>query len=538
MKNNINFKNYNRNIKYKLVFVSLTSTLITAACNQENNAYENVAVESNYVVTSYPITNNNTVSNTTSKPPEEVKIEYKDISYDNSLKVNLNESEFNNFINYLDTFNTKYNFEHLYDFDTAINKLNEVKNSNNPSNIKEVTKDEFYNIVSNNNKEYIVDHGVFFKNFSSDELKQYCNIVYDTINNQIGNSDLNKDNINYKLNNIKILISESTFNYGVTTNDYCILINPNMISDEEHMKSVLAHEAMHIIQKESPDFFELNPNIDNKCGISIEFKDIAVNSLNFNWLAEASAEKNMNVYRNVKPTAYENYIKYMNSISLASLPNPNFKAYDTENLMYKHSLDDLYNYFNVSSDKDKREVLNMMYTFEVVLENPKDFYEAYSKYYDYEVNDKTKNIIREHIIINSYYTLNKNFYKNLAICTKNNDVSLNDIYYLIDNYENSINKQLYLSNANFYELNHDLVGEYVDIQDNFFYALSKSTGIDEKTIIDGYINYTENNKTTCDLSWLDNDKKEYLENIVKENTNDLSSIRAIQLKFEPKYIKK
>lgn len=226
-------------------------------------------------------------------------------------------------------------------------------------------------------------------------------------------------------------------------------------------------------------------------------------------------------------------IGYLESLSLINLVNDNFSVNDTEKLSFSRSLDSLYGFFNVSEENDKKEILNMMYSIEVMQTAPNDFYDKYEKIYGQNKDDELVDKINYCVKSSVCETISKLFYKNLANAIMNNDVTMEDIFYLISIFECDLNNHLDYSNKERLNDNKLFFEKYTDIQNNFFYYLAKIINVQQNDIELLYDSYTSKVKDSNDiisnnysLEWLNNEKSEYLE----ERQNDLSLMATYSIK--------
>ena len=125
------------------------------------------------------------------------------------------------------------------------------------------------------------------------------------------------------------------------------------------------------------------------------------------------------------------------------------------------------------------------------------------------------------------------------------DVSLEDVFYLISLFENDLNSHLDYVNCNMQIYNEDLIKMYVDIQDNFFYELSRATNITQIEIEDKFkeyvVNVKENNciNKNYSLKFLSEDKAEYLKERERALNIDVApSIRNVQEVYNKNNVKK
>ncbi|MBE5862572.1 MAG: hypothetical protein E7295_06950 [Lachnospiraceae bacterium] len=138
------------------------------------------------------------------------------------------------------------------------------------------------------------------------------------------------------------------------------------LSYEDAYKVTIQHETMHLLQKPCPCEMKSNPNIERLISFSKYFNNLTVNPLYFSWLAEASAEMNKMMYSNVPALSYTTMIGYMQSITMVNLIRNEFSMNSMYDLAFNQDINDLYMFFDVKTPEDKREVLNLIYSIEIL----------------------------------------------------------------------------------------------------------------------------------------------------------------------------
>ncbi len=532
------FNKFKKKVKYALVPIALATTVTLSGCSLLANG--NKAKYKTNKNTNTSQNNDSIVSEIEDNVVVEGNVPLNSTGnklYDNVINYSNNDE----FISYLNSLNTKYDYENLYNLDDSLNEYNKLLlTDKHDGSLSSITVDELMSKVLKNNEKYKKENkSSIYRELKNKELRNLCEIIVNTVNDFIKDNDsIDVNRIKCILGDLKILSQRSSFNNAFVTDDNCLVISPNMlkvaqlINGEGTDKDVLIHEINHLLQKGCNCDLNKNSNLKRNFGFSYGFKNIGVNSLDFSWIYEASAEKNMVNYTGHEPLVYKNRIGYLESLSLVNIANENYKVNDTEKLSFKRDLNDLYNYFNVSSDKDKREILNMMYSLEVMQASPDDFYKNYKNQTGNEKNDEIVDEVNYTVKSSICSTLTKLFYRNLSNNIKNKNVTLGDVFYLIHLFENDLNNHiLYNSNKN-YDYNKDFMNTYIDIQNNFFNSLAKNKNYSQDNIIDMFNNYTVNVKlsdsaivSNYSLNFLDNDKIKYLnqrqKDLSKEATNTI-----------------
>lgn len=559
-------KNIFKKGKMILLPITMTATIILSGCgltpNGDRARYSNYDTSTNYSYNYTDNTPNNIPSTESSSNTQNIDttdvnlddyiIPMEDISNGNlsQTKINFTSSNYDEIKLYLDNLTVFYEYEDLYNFKETLNeynKLNLVDNHN--CKLKNITVDELYSIIVNNNEEYKKNIKTsIYKELSSSEMREICELIVEIVNNSLkSNNDISIDRIKCVLSNLKLFKQTSSVANAFVTDDNCLIISPNMlevaslINGKGTDKDIFIHEINHFLQKGCNCDLNNNDNLKRNFGISYGFNNVKVNSLDFTWLYEASAEKNMMNLTSHEPLVYQNMIGYLESLSLVNLLNDNYKVADTEKLSFKRNLDDLYTYFDVA-DGDKKEILNMMYSIEVMQQAPDDFYKALEEQTGKTKDNSLVDEVNYTVKVSICETLSKLFYKNLSKNIVNKDVTLEDVFYLISLFENDLNSHIKYKDSTKYSYNERFINTYIDIQNNFFYQLSKCLNCSEEEMEDRFNNYTSNIKLSdgtivnnYSLNFLNKEKIDYLEE--RKEAIKLSSsvsIRNVSKEFSTK----
>ena len=468
-------------------------------------------------------------------------IEFTDIEKSYLKKnIKIEDSDYNKLSQYISEVDSNYIYEDIYDVSTAYDKYKSIYKYNGDiseniiSNMK-IDNNSLYNLVLNNNEAYFSgEHNPIHYKLDNKIVKNICDVIADTINKEFSerNFDTNIDDISYNLSNLKI-VDGATFSAAYVTDDDVLAISMPQIENmgllvgvSDSFEKTIAHETEHILQKLSNETIT-HENVERGHGFCLEFNDINVNSLYYMWLIEGSAENLAVRFYDGKPSTYFNKIGYINSLSLTQILDNSFEVYDVEKLTQQSKLEEVFKLFKTDTIEEKKELLNMLYTIEVIQEAPDDFITSYEQV---ELNGNT---ISEEQLDNLRYslkgsvctTLTKYFYLNLTEKIKNEEMTTEDVLNLISLFEEDIQKHILYDNESMKEYNREFIIKYLDIQKQFFELISKKIDIDVEQIDYMYKVYDSNINYTFDNKFEKITEPINIENISSQKNNFLSKIR-------------
>lgn len=514
--------------KYLIIItLSVFLTFILFGCANGSNAL-------------YSNTGNQPPSDTTGEPASDVETsreethfvygnvpleDIADSSGNYDLKVCLTKEQADHYIDSIEQFAPIYKYEDLYQLDKALEKEKSYKKAKTHSSmISEITGDAIYETVIKNNKAYLDSLDAFaYEEFKKKELKKICKKIADVVNNQIEISeDVDQDEMKCKLNRLVVLKNDIMMVNACVTSDYRMLISPDTISivkgkDKDVMMDIVTHETIHLVQMECPDTIALNGNFEARYGFSTDYDELEVNSLSLLWLVEASAEKCMCTYENIEPITYEYMVGYLESLALTELVNDDYRVGDMEHLIYKDTVEDLYDFFDAKTDSEKRELLNMLYSIQIIEQEPEDLKKAYDDYLGHEADENEFGQLLSNAKCNALLTISRLFYKNLTKKLSERDISIGDVFYMISVYELDLNNHITYNYSGGYERKKSVIEQYLQIQDEFFATIAPNVNMTKDELIDSFNAYTYKyigddgtEVANYNLSWLGNDKIDYL----------------------------
>ena len=358
-------------------------------------------------------------------------------------------------------------------------------------------------------------------------LRQICKIITDTINATImneGNYDLG--DLNYKLSHL-IVAEYKEFSYAYYNPAQNTLgINKtsiyNLASSEpfdDVLKQVIAHETEHLLQAGSA-LESQERNYVMRFGPCVEFGNLKVNSLYWNWFIEGSAESLALKTTNREDTlTYPQEVKGLEIVQLANNLSQNGSL---EKLSLQSNLENVYSYFQCNTDEDKKEILEFMYAMNLVISDSytsssEDFYTVYKEANNGNMIDRAsyKTDLKESIAM----TLTKQFYGNFVNYASSGTYNLEQLMHMMSIYEDELSRLLWYSNSSYRDSYIDFFEFYTQIQSLVFEQIAQQLGRSQEEIVNLYITYHLANEKG-DLSFLPSEQQQFYEYIASTRQND------------------
>lgn len=457
----------------------------------------------------------------------------KDITYtlkstDDSQPVRISSESWSAVTDYIDSVKVDYVYSDLYETEEVMKRLdtdiNIVKHRYSALDSSgQLTADSLYQCVIKNNEAFLdsLEPGTNkYEEIKAEDLMEICQLIVESVNTVLDKyPDIDRERVCCNLGNLKILYNIATLDFAHVTSEMVMNISENMLVAAEAIKgdaaarNTIIHETMHVIQIGC--VCEEIPDCSRRCGVALYCEEFELNTTDFKWLPEASAERMMCNITGDEPTTYEFAVNYLCSLNLATMLQTEVPADYVETISFYDDINKIYELFHCKTEEECMEVLNMLISIDIIQQQPEPLMKAYGDKFGVDVEEDAVTAelfckLKPSICL----TLSKNFYRNLAtLISEREDVTVNDMCYLIGLFEAVLDSHMKYSNENYDKYNVGFVDSYCRLRSEFFDAVQTEDGIDIESY---YMEYSLEDLTTAEtdvnagLKWLDADKKEFL----------------------------
>lgn len=520
-----------KGLKYRVLPVAIAGMIVTgfSACATKDNV-------SNLKDYSYNINSQsgtNTYDYSYEEEPYVPSVTLDDYSLED-LTVKFSSNEIENIIKFISNIQVEYKNSELYNVDESLEAYSQMQTVDSTSNSivknNKIDNDLFYQLVLTNNSRFLnEDQTNKYNNIDNIKLREIINIISNHLNKLLQEStDIDVNKLDENLKQLKILEFKSFGNAFVDMNDPMLCLNFTAIEslqqqnkDINMLQRVIEHESSHLIQVSYPKKNEFEYNM----GISYSYDNLNVNSLYWQWFVEASAEKLSLKTVSDNPFNYVDQVRGLESLTLANITNIT-QVDEIEKLSLQKDLNKLFELCNATTPEEKREIVNMMFAYDIIFTENDEFLEYYKEtkgemdllsLYDYK--DELKPSIAT--------TLTKMFYTNLANSLTTNESSLSDVYILMRTFETEMCRLTDYDNPTKDQINSSFIDNYDNVQNEFFTLLSAKTLIEASKLKDLYYLYSEEYRDSAkfktedhyqidvNVDWLSEEQNEFLEHTSK-----------------------
>lgn len=514
--------------KFTLATLGIMSSFMVGCSGNKQNNDSMPAIPATVTTTEIEATTSYPVKYDNPELLEAVELLEEEETYEEELsdevlsklneRVELSEESYNTINEYIKNVDVEYEYSDLYGVDEALEHYENIGKSYENNELKliknnKVDSNELYKVVLNNNKN-IPDKVIVMDNA---KIKEVVDIVCDQINKKLASSkNISYSNLDYTLSNLRIFDYKNFGTAYVNMDEPILAINLLTIdslqetnTDTNVFEVTVRHEADHLIQVS----YSKDKSYETNLGICYSFEDLDINSINWKWFYEGSAEK-LTLDKNQEPYVYQGEVRALETLTMSTILDDSVDENDIEELSLQHNLDKLFEKFNANTIDEKREIINMMFSYDLALNNTEEFSEQYKEKFNEKLDVYKKDEVKNSVLSSVGQTLTKTFYTNLTNCIYNNDMSVEDIFSLISLYETKMNSVLRFSDINNQQEKISFFETYSNIQLQFFDELAKSINADSIELRSLYCNYHNSNvDNNYNYNFLTNDENSFLNEI-------------------------
>lgn len=369
-------------------------------------------------------------------------------------------------------------------------------------------------LVTENNKMYLENKSFGYEKVEENYISEICDFIIFYIE-QIYDEypDIDWQRVYCNLGNLKILYNTGMLSYAQVSKDLVLSIskvNTGIvlnIKGEDAFSRVLIHEIMHIIQIGCQ--CEEIENCSRRAGISVYWNDFSLNTSDWTWLVEGSAERMMCKLTGKDAVSYQYKMDYICSFTLSVLLRDNVRADTMETLCFYSDADLLFDAFGCETPAQREEIIKLMITTNILQMQPTEFFEVYKKAtgIDLNENEDALNNFSYSLKPSICITLAKEFYENLTLFLSENSMTANDLFFMLNLFESHLNQHLKYNDESKAEIN----DAYNVMRKALFEALaSDNPQLDFEEFYQDYRIFTEDGKINAELSILPDDKRNFL----------------------------
>ncbi len=281
------------------------------------------------------------------------------------------------------------------------------------------------------------------------------------------------------LGSLKILYDTGMLSFAEVSSDMILSLSQNnteivlTLKGEDGFTRVLTHEIMHIIQIGCT--CEAIENAGRRAGICVYWEDFSLNTTDWTWMAEGSAERHMCHITGGEAVSYQYKMDYLCSMTMSVLLRDSVDADTMETICFYDDPKLLFDAFGCETQEQQEELIKMMITLQVLQMEPKNFHITYTKKtgIDLLADEETANAFYYSLKPAICITLAKEFYENLVPFLQENSLSCNDLFFLINLFEGHLNQHLTYANKSKAQINAPFFAAYNTLRSALFDALSQ-----------------------------------------------------------------
>lgn len=373
-------------------------------------------------------------------------------------------------------------------------------------------------LVKANNAAYMATKPFGYTLVEEDYIRELCDFIVMTVKKMSQlYPQLDWQRVYCNLGNLKILYDVGMLSYAQVSSEMILSISKNNTQiilrqkGEDGFSRVLTHETMHILQMGCT--CEQIENCSRRAGICLYWDDFTLNTTDWTWMVEGSAERLMCRLTGGDAITYQYKMDYLCSMTLSVLLREDVKADTMETLCLQSDPERLFAAFGAETEDQRDELLQMMITLQVLQMQPTAFMLAYREETGVDLNEDEEafNQFCYSLKPAICQSLAGEFYENLAFCLQENEMRCNDLFFLLNLFESHLNQHLTFKNPSKAEINRPFTDAYTALRGALFDALAQDNpGLDPAALYRQYAVNSQGDVLNAELGFLPEEKRDFL----------------------------
>lgn len=456
--------------------------------------------------------------------------------------------------NVAENWNILYVHDDLMDVETAYQKYRSIpayKGSEYPIiENGQVSEETLYRKVLENNAEFFVskDRYELVYELEDEYIRWACNIISRTVNEALKNPEyeISRADLSTLLWNLCIVKDGmGTGNAHIDKAGKMVLMPTNMETmkgiamDENASNEIISHETFHLLQRLSCDKTE-TLDVGSVYGFSYEFPEgeLKVDSLDNTWIVEATAELFAADFWEMEPTTYQSKISYLKTLEYVHALGGYYKSDKMKTLILQHSVEKVFQTFGCKTKEEQMELLKVLYTINVIQEEPEDFMKVFEESLGHEYSEQELVELKLRLKNSVCQYFSKVFYQNLARQMAEKDVSVEDVFELISTYESDMNVHLVYTDETRHDAFADFFDYYISLQNGLFEQMADKLGITAAEVIKAYNEFNGKMEIQMKPTLFISDSPERTFDVIRIPWMDTEFEKLVNEKHEESSIKK
>lgn len=393
----------------------------------------------------------------------------------------------------------EYRYSYLYDLEEVKKRLDcapsvEKHQFSALNGAGELDAAYLANLVKANNEAFLATKPFGYTAVEEDYIEELCGFVVTVVKKvQQMYPELDWERVYCNLGNLKILYDVGMLSFAQVNEALILSVSKNntqivqTLKGEDGFSRVLTHETMHILQIGCA--CEYVENCTRRAGICYYWGDFGLNTTDWTWMAEGSAERMMCRITGGDAVSYQYKMDYLCSMTMSVLLRDSVKPDTMETLCFYSDPELLFETFACQGEQQREELLNMMISLQVMQMQPKSFMIAYQEDTGVDLNadEEALNQFCYSLKPAICTTMAKEFYENLAVFLQENTLSCNDLFFLLNLFEGHLNPHLTYTNESKKEINRPFMEAYIPMRQALFTALEQENpGLDLTALYEQY----------------------------------------------------
>lgn len=394
------------------------------------------------------------------------------------------EGAMDDFIELLKSDTAEYGYDKLFDVDKSLegvnNKVSITSHSHSALDDNgKLTKEHYFELVKKNTTEYMNTKPMMKKTVEDALIREVCDVIVDVVNEVLSvYPDIDKERVYCNLGQVKIGYDLTSTSYAYVSEDMFVHVNKSFSNsasgtDGDGFYRIIVHETMHLLQLGC--LCEKEQINGRRLGVSCYYFDWDTQYADWTWLGEGSAERMSNLYTGEATMTYPENIAVIRTMDVIAALREDLPANYVETISFYSDADKVFSLFDISSEE---EVCNMMYAFEIALEEPGTLQTDYPRLYGTSWTSDEAEKVKYTLENTALITLTKQFYYALCNAIRENKLTKNDVLFLVALHESSAAQMTRMGLNRYKGYCGEFTEWYTPVRDSFFALFENMTKAD------------------------------------------------------------
>ncbi len=282
------------------------------------------------------------------------------------------------------------------------------------------------------------------------------------------------------------IVDDGTMTFSRTLSENMLWVS----GFEQTVEKTIAHETEHLMQKTSNAHRDAL-GLERSYGFMAVWEDMEMDPLMYVWMIEAAAERLASNLYQTDPETYLTKVGYLDSLAFVTMLD-GYHHDAVARTTQQSEFAVLYEMFRCETPEEQAELRYLLYAIEVIQEEPEGFLAAYARETGVEMTESQLVNLKINLKVSLLSTLSRYFYRNLAYLVTAEDLTLEEVLFLISGWEMDLHAHIGYTDTTRQQTIRPFLETYQQLQQDFFAQIAPSLQTDVQSLTQLHAVYNAN----------------------------------------------